>query len=99
MSFQAVSIKSASIGASALTLSSTLFNFASSDLEGAQKVTILPSSASVYVGYTGTTPTAALGIPVSTGTSYTVTGAANVARLQIVSQTTVLASVIAQIEK
>lgn len=92
-------MKTASVTTNVVTLASTLFNFASSDLEGAQKVTILPTSASLFIGYSPTAPTATFGIPVTSGVSYTVTGIANVANLKVISQSTVAASVFAQIEK
>ena len=99
MSFQAVSIKTATVGNTALSISSTLFNFATSDLTGAQKAIIYPTSASLMIGYSTVTPTTAgSGIPVSSGTLYTVTGAANVANLKLIAQTT-SASVTIQIEK
>jgi hypothetical protein len=89
MSFQAVEIKNATVGATPLTLSSTLFNFASSNLTGAQKAIICPTSASLRISSATTAPsTVALGIPVSSGTAYEVIGTANVANLYMVATTT-----------
>lgn len=98
MSFHAVAQKTATISSTATFLSSTSFNFASSDLAGAQRVTILPTSASLRIGWAGVAPTTAAGIPVTSGSTYNLTGVVNVANLQMIAQTT-SASVIAIIEK
>lgn len=89
MSFRAVAIKNATVGATPLSISSTLFNFASTDLEGAQKAIICPTSASLRISSATTAPTTtSLGIPVSSGTAYEVIGPLNVANLYMVAVTT-----------
>jgi hypothetical protein len=89
MSFQAVEIKAASVGTTPLNLSSTLFNFASSNLAGAQKAVVCPTSASLRISSATTAPTTAgFGIPVSSGTCYEVVGSINVANLYMVAVTT-----------
>jgi hypothetical protein len=100
MSFQAVESKTATVGATALQLSSTLFNFATTNLTGAQKVTIFATSASLRVDWSGstTTPTTVAGIPVTSGVAYEVQGVVNVANLKMIAATT-SASVFAIIEK
>lgn len=99
MSFRAVAIKAASVGTTPLSLASTLFNFASSDLAGAQRVIIAPTSASLRVSSATTAPTTAgFGIAVSSGTNYEVVGTVNVANLYMVAVTT-SASVVAELYK
>lgn len=99
MSFQAIEIKNATVGAAALAISSTLFNFASSSLAVAQKAVISPTSASLRISWCGTAPTtAALGIQVTSGTNYEVIGTVNVANLQMIAATT-SANVTIQIER
>ena len=102
MSFNVVASKTASISTNVLTLASTLFNFASSDLTGAQKVTLLASTASLYINWSTVNPSTTLGsgVPVTTGVAYSLTGALNVAQLKMIAQTTAAAgSVLAILEK
>lgn len=102
MSFNAVAFKVGTISTTAAPLSSTVFGFATTDLEGAGKVTIYPTSASLYVNYAGGTPTtnnsAGNSIAVTSGLSFSVTGTLNVARLSMIAQTT-SAAVLAILEK
>jgi hypothetical protein len=94
MNFQALQSKSATVGASALTLSSTLFNFDSTNLSRAQHALIMPTSASLKVTWDGVTPTTAAatgavtGIPVTSGSTFELFGNVNINRLQMIAQTT-----------
>lgn len=88
MSFRAVEIKTATVGATPLSLASTLFNFASSNLVGAQKVVISPTSASLRISSATTAPSTSLGIAVTSGTNYEVIGNLNVANLYMTRATT-----------
>jgi hypothetical protein len=87
MSFQGTVMGDGVVSTTAVTLGTTTFDFASSDLVGAQKAIITPSGASLRLGI-GTAPTTLFGIQVTSGTNYEVVGAANVARVQLISITT-----------
>src|SRR5688500_8191558 len=90
MSFHSVSIKSGSVGTNPISIYSTaVFNFATTDLVGAQKAIVSPTSASLRISSATTAPTTnGIGIAVTSGTVYDVVGVHNVAKLFLVAQTT-----------
>ena len=89
MSFQAVSIKTGTVGASPISIASTAqFIFATSELAGAQKAIISPTSNGVRISSVSTAPSTSMGIFVSSGTNYEVVGAVNVANLWLTRATT-----------
>lgn len=94
MNLRALESKSATVGNTAVLISSTLFNFASSNLSQAQHALIMPTSASLKISWDGGTPTTAAptgavsGVPVTSGSTYELFGNVNINRLSMIAQTT-----------
>ena len=87
--FQGIENKTGTISTTAALLSSTVFGFASTNLEMASRAVIFPSSASLLINYHGGTPTTLTGgIPVTSGTQTTVTGMKNLSQLRMIATTT-----------
>lgn len=97
----AFAMKAAALTSSILPISSTLINFASTDLEAADQAVITANSSNFGVIAWGTTaPTASLGHLLNLGQApLVVKGNQNVQKIFVVSATTLAAAVSITLEK
>jgi hypothetical protein len=99
MNYTALQSKSASVGGSVLAISSTLFNFDSTNLSRAQHALIMPTSAGLKISWDGVAPTSVAatggvtGVPVTSGLTYELFGNVNINRLQMIASPTTSAAV------